>query len=108
MNRQPLGLFNLFLVVISAIATTSDGMAGSAPVLLGSVATASPAETVGINGNTVYTCDNNEITVINATYTAAPVVSGTVSPPSTGGTATNTFCDVQRGNLVQMLDGTPS
>jgi uncharacterized protein (TIGR03437 family) len=108
MNRQPLGLFNLFLVVISAIATTADGMAGSAPVLLGSVATASPAETVGINGNTVYTCDNNEITVINATNTAAPVVSGTVSPPSTGGTATNTFCDVQRGNLVQMLDGTPS
>jgi uncharacterized protein (TIGR03437 family) len=65
------------------------------------VPTASPAQTIGINGNTVYTCDNNEISVINVTNASAPVVLGTqASPVSTA----NTFCDVQRGDLVQLLN----
>jgi hypothetical protein len=52
----------------------------------------------------VYACDTNEITVINVTNTAAPVVSGIVSSP---GSTTNNYCDVQRGHLVQMIDGSP-
>ena len=104
MGRLILRLSNFVLVVICAAAVSSIGMGGSAPVLVGSVATASPAQTIGINGNTVYTCDNNEISVINVSNTAAPVASGTVNSPNS---TTNTFCDVQRGNLVQMIDGTP-
>ena len=69
--------------------------------LVGSVLTASPAETVGVNGNVVYTCDNNEISIIDVTHAPAPVLLGTQgSPVST----TNTYCDVQRGDLVQMLN----
>jgi hypothetical protein len=69
--------------------------------LVGSVATASPAQTIGINGNTVYACDNNEISVINVANTSAPVVQSSLPSPTS---TTNTFCDVQKGDLVQMLN----
>ncbi|HEY2015660.1 MAG TPA: hypothetical protein VGH38_19285 [Bryobacteraceae bacterium] len=72
--------------------------------LVGSVPTASPAQTIGINGNTVYACDNNEISVIDVTRASAPVVLGSLASPVN---TTNTFCDVQRSDLVQMLNTTP-
>jgi uncharacterized protein (TIGR03437 family) len=107
MSAQVSYIKNFISLVISVAATTTVAMGGgSAPVLLGSVATATPAQTVGINGNTVYTCDTNEISVINVTNTAAPVVSSTISLP---GSSTNSYCDVQRGTLVQMFDsGNPT
>jgi uncharacterized protein (TIGR03437 family) len=96
----------VFPFLLLAITATLGIAAGSQPVLVGSAATSSPAHTVGINGNTAYTCDTNEISVINVANPAAPVLSGIVSPPGSG---TNTFCDVQRGMLVQMIDtGSPS
>lgn len=90
--------------MISAAAVSAVGVAGSAPTLLGSAATASPVQSIGINGNTVYACDTNEISVINVSSATTPVVSGTVSSPAS---TTNTYCDVQRGSLVQMIDGNP-
>jgi uncharacterized protein (TIGR03437 family) len=78
------------------------GYAQQAPItLVGSAPTASPAQTIGINGNTVYACDNNEISVIDVTRASAPAVLGTLPSPAS---TTNTFCDIQRGELVQMLN----
>jgi len=74
---------------------------GTSITLVGSVATASPAQTVGINGNIVYACDTNEISVIDITNPAAPTVVGTLSSPAS---TANTYCDVQRGSLVQMIN----
>src|SRR5262249_25623970 len=79
--------------------------ADAAPVtLLGSVSTASPAQTIGINGNTVYTCDNNEIAIIDVSRPSAPGLITTANSPTN---TTNTFCDVQRGQLVQMINTSP-
>jgi hypothetical protein len=71
--------------------------------LIGSVATASPAESVAINGNTVYTCDNNEVTVVDATNPASPAIAGTALAGAINN-ATNIFCDIQRGDLVMLAD----
>ena len=72
--------------------------------LVGSVPTASPAQTIGINGNTVYACDTNEISIIDVTHPATPTLLATVSSPTS---TANTFCDVQRGDLVQMINTSP-
>ena len=77
---------------------------GNAVTLVGSVPTASAAETIGINGNTVYTCDDNEISVIDVSHPANLAVIGTIPSPLN---TTNTYCDVQRGQLVQMLNTNP-
>jgi len=81
----------------SAYGQSGAAAAGATPVtLLGSVATASQAQTIGINGNTVYTCDNNEITIIDVSRPATPGLIATASSPTN---TTNTYCDVQRGQL---------
>jgi hypothetical protein len=105
MSAQALRFCSVVCLAISIAATATVGMAASpAPVLLGSVPTASPAQTIGINGSTVYACDTNEISIVNVANPASPVVLGTAASP---GSTTNTYCDVQRGNLVQMIDGAP-
>lgn len=83
-----------------------SGSYGQQPAipLVGSVSTASPAQTLGVNGNTVYTCDNSEISIIDVTHPAAPALVSTAGSPLT---TTNTFCDVQRGDLVQLLNTSP-
>jgi uncharacterized protein (TIGR03437 family) len=69
--------------------------------LVGSVPTASPAQTIGVNANTVYACDTNEISVIDVTHPATPTLLATASSPTS---TANTFCDVQRGDLVQLIN----
>jgi len=89
----------------AALATLPGGplasSGGTSITLVGSVATASPAQTVGINGNIVYACDTNEISIIDITNPAAPTVVGTLSSPAS---TANTYCDIQRGSLVQMIN----
>src|ERR1700733_3789639 len=69
--------------------------------MVGSVPTASPAQTIGINANTEYTCDTNDISVIDVTNPATPTLLATASSPTS---TANTFCDVQRGDLVQLIN----
>jgi uncharacterized protein (TIGR03437 family) len=88
-----------FLLVCGFLANIAYGQ--SSIPLVGSVSTASPAETIGINGNNVYTCDDNEISIIDVTQPSKPAVLGTMGSPTS---TANTFCDVQRGDLVQMLN----
>jgi uncharacterized protein (TIGR03437 family) len=71
--------------------------------LVGAVATASPAQTIGINANVVYVCDNNEISTVDVTHASAPALLGTINSPTN---TTNTYCDVQKGDLVQMINTT--
>ena len=91
--------------VTSTLAVTStNGQSGPAPFsLIGSVATASAAESVAINGNTAYTCDSNEVTVINATNPTNPTVAGTALAGAINN-ARDIFCDIQRGDLVMLAD----
>src|SRR5262249_31180798 len=88
----------------SAYGQTGAATAGAAPTLLGSVATASQAQTIGINGNTVYTCDTNEIAIIDVSRPSTPGVIATANSPTS---TTNNYCDVQRGQLIQMINTTP-
>ncbi|HEY6344818.1 MAG TPA: hypothetical protein VIY49_25255 [Bryobacteraceae bacterium] len=74
--------------------------------LVGTVATVSPAETVAVNGNIVYTCDDNEISIIDVTKPSTPAIVTTLGSPAD---TANTYCDVQKGDLVQMINtSTPS
>ncbi len=71
--------------------------------LIGSVATASAAASVAINGNTVYTCDSNEVSVIDASNPASPTLVGTAFAGAINN-ATSIFCDIQRSDLVMLAD----
>ncbi len=71
--------------------------------LIGSVSTTSAAATVAVNGNTVYTCDSNEVSVIDATNPASPTVIGTALAGAINNAA-DIFCDIQRGDLVMLAD----
>ncbi len=98
--------FNYVAALLFVLAIVGELGYGQQPTvpLVGSVSTPSPAQTIGINGNTVYTCDNTEISIIDVTHTSGPALVGTQGSPLN---TTNTFCDVQRGDLIQMLDSNP-
>jgi hypothetical protein len=81
------------------------GQSGPTITLLGTVQTASEAESFAISGNLAYTCDNNEISVINI---ANPVALAVVST-ATASLIQNSgdiHCDVQQGNLAVFSDQT--
>ena len=96
--------FRVFTYFAIVTGLASSGFGQTPLTLVGSVSTASPAQTIGINANTVYTCDNNEISIIDVTHPATPALLATASSPAS---TTNTFCDVQRGDLVQMINTSP-
>ncbi len=85
------------------VASTGGGSSSTPFNLIGSVATNSAAVSVAINGSTVYTCDNNEVSVINTTDPTHPTVAGTALAGAINN-ATNIFCDIQRGDLVMLAD----
>ncbi|HXP85327.1 MAG TPA: VWA domain-containing protein [Bryobacteraceae bacterium] len=80
-----------------------EGGPGPSVTLLGSVATASPAESVALNGNVAYVCDDNEISVVNVANPSALQVTGTVTNPliQTSGIS---LCAVQRSTLSVFAD----
>jgi|SRR5579864_6128563 len=75
--------------------------------LLGSVATASAAESFAVNGNIAYTCDNNEISAINITNPANMQVVGTATAPLIQNSG-DIHCSLQRSTLVVFSDQTSS
>jgi hypothetical protein len=62
----------------TAKAQVSGRSAGSVTPL-GSATTASAAQSFALNGNVAYTCDNNEISVIDISNPATPHVIGTAT-----------------------------
>lgn len=80
---------------------------GPSVTLLGSVATASPAESFVLNGNLAYTCDDNDISVIDVTQPSSLTVVDTVTSTLFLNSA-DTHCDLQRGTLTVFSDQTNS
>jgi hypothetical protein len=70
---------------------------------LGSVKTASPAESFALNGNLAYVCDDNEVSVIDITNPANPVISGTALASLIQNSGL-IFCAVQRNTLTVFAD----
>ena len=71
--------------------------------LLGSVTTASPAESFAMNGNLAYVCDDNEISVVNIANPAslqivATALSGLIHNSGL------TYCSLQRNTLSVFAD----
>jgi hypothetical protein len=79
------------------LATTPPS--GPPVTLLGSVPTASAAESFALNGNYAYVCDNNEVTVVNVANPASLSVAGTALS-SLFQNAGLTYCAVQHGTLT--------
>ena len=75
--------------------------------LLGSVATASPAQSFALNGNIAYTCDNNEISAIDIINPAHMKIWGTVTAPIIQNSGL-IYCALQRDTLVVFSDQTSS
>jgi len=73
--------------------------------LLGSVQTASVAESFALNGNLAYTCDDNEISVINIASPSSLQIVGTASASIIQNSG-DIHCDVQRADLVVFSDQT--
>jgi hypothetical protein len=71
--------------------------------LLGSVPTASPTESFVVNGNRAYTCDDNEISVIDITQTSTLHVVGTATSPLFQNSP-DTHCDITRNTLAVFSD----
>ncbi len=84
--------------------STTNGTNGNTPFsLIGSLPTASQAESVAVNGTTVYSCDENEVSVINASDPTHPTLAGTAFAGAISNAATFS-CDIQRGDLVMFVD----
>jgi hypothetical protein len=71
--------------------------------LLGSVPTASPAETFALSGNLAYSCDNNEISVINIANPASPQVVATAGASIILNSA-DIHCDIYNNTLAVFSD----
>jgi len=89
-------------LVTSTLAVNTTNSGGAQISLIGSVATASAANSVAVNGSTVYTCDTSEVSIINASNPASPTVTGTVFAGVIG--TGDLYCDIQRGDLVMLAD----
>jgi hypothetical protein len=75
--------------------------------LLGSVATASPAESFALNGSLAYVCDANEISVINIANPASPQLVAT-AVSSLIKSSGDIICTIQRNTLAVFSDQTSS
>jgi hypothetical protein len=76
----------------------------SAVALLGSVITASPAESFALNGNLAYVCDDNEISVIDVGDPANPRILATSTAGNFINASALTYCNIERGQLVVLSD----
>ncbi|HLK66747.1 MAG TPA: malectin domain-containing carbohydrate-binding protein [Bryobacteraceae bacterium] len=76
-------------------------------VLLGSVQTPSPAESLALNGNTVYVCDDNEVSIIDVTHPASPNFL-TTALSNTIHNSGNINCSIQQNSLVSFSDAVNS
>ena len=87
------------------------GGGGGAPFnLLGSLTTASPAQSVALNGNIAYVCDQNEVSIVDITNPANPKLLGTALAGAISSAGT-IFCDIRpdstnpaKNDLVMLVD----
>ncbi|MGD1072439.1 MAG: hypothetical protein ABSB15_20125 [Bryobacteraceae bacterium] len=89
--------------VLNTLTVTPTGGNAGALTLVGSVNTASSAQTVALNGNTAYVCDQNEVSVVDVTNPAAPAVLTTALSTYIANAA-NIHCNIQQGDLVIFSD----
>jgi hypothetical protein len=75
--------------------------------LLGSVATASPAESFALNGNLAYVCDDNEVSVVDVTNPQSPQIVATALS-GLFQQASDTHCALLRGELSVFSDQSSS
>ncbi len=80
---------------------------GSPFSLLGNVATASPGESLAVNGTLAYVCDDNEISVTDVTDPAHPVLLGTAASTSLKNDGL-VHCSIRSGKLVAFADANSS
>jgi probable HAF family extracellular repeat protein len=85
------------------VSTTNGGNGNSQFTLIGSLATASAAQSVAVNGTTVYSCDENEVSVINAADPTNPTLAGTALAGALNNAGT-LWCSIQGGDLVMFVD----
>jgi hypothetical protein len=106
------GVSSNVLPRVSPGAKTKSGtaqLAGPRPqgsptvTLLGSVATASPAQSFTLKGNLAYVCDNNEVSVIDVTNPQSPQVVATAASGLFQNSAI-TSCGLLRGQLSVFSD----
>ncbi len=76
---------------------------GPAVTLLGSVVTASPAESFALNGNLAYVCDNSEISVVDISNSQSPQIVATAASGLFQNSAL-TYCGILRGKLSVFSD----
>jgi len=94
--------------VTSTLAVNTGGASRANPlVLLGSVATPSPAESLALNGNIAYLCDDNEVSVVNVADPTHPVLLNTAVASSIQNDGI-IHCAIQRGTLVVFEDASNS
>ncbi len=89
--------------VLNTLVVQPTAGGGSTLNLVGSLSTASSAQTIAINGNTAYVCDQNEVSVVDITNPASPVLL-TTALSSFITNAANIHCDIQQGDLVIFSD----
>jgi hypothetical protein len=80
--------------------TVGGGTTSANPlVLLGGIQTPSPAESLAVNGNLVYTCDDNEVSLIDVSTPAIPRIVATGLSPYIKNSGL-IHCTTQRNALV--------
>jgi RHS repeat-associated protein len=78
--------------------------AGTPLTLLGSLPTPSRAESFAINGNLVYVCDDNEISLLDISNPAQPAfLAGILN--ATINNSGNIHCSIQNNKLIAFVDG---
>ena len=75
----------------------------AAVTFLGSVPTASPAESFALNGNLAYVCDDNEVTIVDVTNPANPQVVGTALSTLINNSA-DIHCGIKSNSLLIFAD----
>ena len=88
---------------LSVSASAPTGQGGAPYSLLGAVPTTSAAQSIALNGNTAYVCDQNEVSIVDITNPASPKLLG-IALAGAITNAQNIHCDIQRGNLVLLAD----
>ncbi|MBZ5729371.1 MAG: Ig-like domain-containing protein, partial [Acidobacteriia bacterium] len=92
----------------AAILPVTAAASRTAPlVLLGSVQTPSPAESLAVNGNLAYVCDDNEVSIIDVTDAANPrfITAALADSIKNSG---DIHCSIQRNTLAVFADGVSS
>jgi large repetitive protein len=95
-------------LVTSTLTVNTSGASRANPlILLGSVATPSPAESLALNGNLAYLCDDNEVSVVNVSDPTHPILLNTAVADSIKNDGI-IHCAIQRGTLVVFADASNS